>query len=535
MIDESKPHSHVVDPDTGRLISVAGAQGVVGGAADLGPVHEDPTPRDVSLDDPIDTRSLLAKADLAASASALPSETPSTAALTVPVGTPNITSLSEHVTPSCSGTGTDGNRVQPMYVHEARTASRFSQVLPLLRNEVANVDDVFAVSAQQTGGVRRVRWVHDSSCTPSILDVTVPNGALGSDFWGTVDALKALGYDKPNRKYVMFADANVFCGIGSVYGDARATNNSNDGRYASYSRVDANCWSSRSSSVPAHELTHNLGGVLAAAPHATANGHCYDDYDIMCYDDGSGVPMQRICSSVQEQLLDCNHDDYFNTHPAAGTFLASSWNTARSSFLDSTLTVPTPPTPGPSGSTGPVSLSWTKPVVSGKTISAVLHDASQRGLAARAVVLQAKWLGSDQWVTVRSLTTDALGRVSTASTSTRAGFLRFTAPGDQDFAAATSPSVLVKVATQVASQHPSSHRVTGTLRTTGGQRIGGAPVVLQRRTAGTSRWVAVATLRTRADGTLSRTVQPARRSSFRWDFRGDSEHAAARSAAVSVG
>ena len=65
---------------------------------------------------------------------------------------------------------------------------------------------------------------------------------------------------------MMFADANAFCGIGSLYDDASRTGNDNDGRYASYSRIDANCWSSRSSSVPAHELTHNLGGVLATAP-----------------------------------------------------------------------------------------------------------------------------------------------------------------------------------------------------------------------------------------------------------------------------
>jgi hypothetical protein len=533
VVDESAPHTHVVDPDTGRLISVAGAQGVVGNAKDLGPVHQDPTPRDVSLGDPTDTGSLLSKAGLSASASTLPPETPSTADTAAPPGSPIITSLNQHVAPSCSGTGTDGNRVQPLYVHEAHTASRFPQVLNLLRNEVANVDDVFALSAQQTGGVRRVRWVHDSSCVPKILDVTVPNGALGSDFWGTVDALKNLGYDDPHRKYLMFADANVFCGIGSLYDDARATDNANDGRYASYSRVDANCWSSRSSSVPAHELTHNLGGVLAGAPHATVNGHCFDDYDIMCYDDGSGVPMQRICSSVQEQLLDCNHDDYFNTSPVAGSFLARNWNTARSSFLDHTLTAGEPP--GPSSSS-PIALTWTKPVVTGKTIGAVLRDDGGAGLAGRSVVLQAKWQGSDQWVSVRTLTTGAGGRASTTATYPRAGWLRFTSPGDPAFGSATSQAVLVKVATQLLSGHPSAHQVTGTLRTSSGQRISQATIVLQRRTAGTSRWVTAATLRTRADGTVSRTVHPGSKTAFfRWEFHGDSDHAAARSASVSVG
>src|SRR3954451_18853567 len=166
-----------------------------------------------------------------------------------------------------------------------------------------------------------------------IRSFSVPDGALGSDFWGTVTALKNLGYSNPHRKYLLFADANELCGIGTLYADTSVKGNYNDGYAASYSRVDTNCWST-SHSVAAHELTHNLGGVQAPAPHSTPNGHCYDDADLMCYVDGPGVVMKQVCASAQEQLLDCNHDDYFNTDPAPGSFLAGSWNTARSSFLD---------------------------------------------------------------------------------------------------------------------------------------------------------------------------------------------------------
>ena len=334
--DESRPHDHVVDPETGGLVSVARATGVVPGAARLGPMHADPMPPGVSTSSPTDTRSLLKRAaGLQAARSA--GGQPFGAGAAAPLGTPGISTLTSHVTPSCSGTGRDGNRVQVLYVHEG--PSRLSAIGPILRNEVANIDDVFALSARQTGGERRVRWVRDSGCLPSVRDVTLPRGSLGSDFFGTIAALRKLGYGAANRKYLMFADANRFCGIGTMYTDRNPTLNDNDGRFAQYGRVDTNCWST-AQSVAAHELTHNLGGVQATAPHATKYGHCYDEADLMCYDDGSGIRMRTVCPAAQEQLLDCRHDDYFSTAPVAGSYLAKNWNTARSSFLDVL-----PPTP----------------------------------------------------------------------------------------------------------------------------------------------------------------------------------------------
>jgi hypothetical protein len=337
VVDESLPHTHVVDPETGGLISVAGAVGTVPAADRLGPMHADPMPPGVSLSDPVDTRALLQRAGVrqasGATTDAQPAPTATTAAADVPPGDPGVSSLTAHVAPSCTGSGTDGKRVQVLYAHEASTASRYTEVLPVLRDEVANVDDVFAVSSKQTGGGRRVRWVHDDACLPVIKDVTVPDGALGSDFWGTINALKKLGYNEPSRKYLVFADANRMCGIGTLYNDLRRSSNYNDGYAASFARIDANCWST-GHSVAAHELTHNFGGVQQGAPHATVNGHCWDEADIMCYNDGSGVAMKQVCGSSQEQLLDCNKDDYFNTNPAPGTFLAMNWNAAGSSFLD---------------------------------------------------------------------------------------------------------------------------------------------------------------------------------------------------------
>ena len=321
----------------GGVIPAAPVEKAVGGTRPLGPLHVDPVPAGVTLDAPTDTTSLYARSG------AVPM-TPEqlTAASVTPPGAPSTTGLTQHVSSSCSGTGSDGKRVLAMYVHEKSTASRYSSVLSVLRNEVANVDDVFAVSSRKTGGDLRVRWVHDASCLPVIRDVTVPDGSITGDFYKQIDAVEALGYTDAKRKYVMFTDANYFCGIGTLYASDTATGNPNDGYAASYSRIDANCWSS-GESVAAHELTHNLGGVQKSAPHATPSGHCYDEADLMCYVDAKGVVMQSVCASSQSDLLDCNDDDYFSAHPPAGSYLATHWNTARSSFLDDVSVAGVPP------------------------------------------------------------------------------------------------------------------------------------------------------------------------------------------------
>jgi hypothetical protein len=159
-------------------------------------------------------------------------------------------------------------------------------------------------------------------------------GELAS-FGSTVAAVQRMGYTATDRKYLMFADAAVLCGVGHLILDDRAAGNANDGGNALYARVDTGCWQASSSgSIAAHELMHNLGGIQGSADHSTPYGHCDDDNDLMCYADGSGVPMRQVCPSTSEPLFDCGQDDYFATDPAPGSYLATRWNTARSSFLE---------------------------------------------------------------------------------------------------------------------------------------------------------------------------------------------------------
>ncbi len=251
---------------------------------------------------------------------------------------------------ACQGDGVTGPRVQLVYAHAAGVTDRYASLLANLQLWAAQVDDVFNLSAAETGGTRHVRYVHDGLCVPTVASVTLT--ATGDDsFTNTINELRAQGYNRSDRKYLVWVDANVYCGIAQVYNDDRSgQDNPNNGRGdvpGMVARVDNGCWGG-SNLVEAHELTHSLGGVQPTAPNATANDHCTDDYDRMCYVDAAGVTMRIVCSATShENRLDCNHDDYFSTAPTAGSYLATHWNTANSVFLAGGGGTPPPTTVPP--------------------------------------------------------------------------------------------------------------------------------------------------------------------------------------------
>lgn len=234
----------------------------------------------------------------------------------------------------CIGDGTSGNRVQAIYAYPAGTASRYDEIAPLIRTWAAGTDGVFEASAAATAGERHVRWVTDGACALDIETVEISTNAR-DEFVTMSDELAALGYDDPARKYLVWVDANVYCGIAWLYGDDRKQadnyNNGNPWVSGMVARVDNGCWNY----AETHEVVHNLGGVQASAPNVSAEGHCTDESDLMCYDDDYAGPvvMRQVCAEAYESLLDCNHDDYFHTAPPDGSYLATHWNTADSSFL----------------------------------------------------------------------------------------------------------------------------------------------------------------------------------------------------------
>ena len=301
-------------------------------------------------------------------------------------------SVSPATAPAATGTGfsscTSGWPGRP-----DRSATLFPNFATWAATATTTVND----SAAQTGGVRHIRYVTDSACNLVIAKADVASAAMGT-FSTYVSELKAKGFNRSDRKYLTWADTNTYCGIGELYVDDKPTatpglstsnyNNGHPGVSGAIARTDNGCWG-MANSVEAHELTHNLGGVQATAPNATAGYHCRDESDRMCYVDGSGVTMVQRCPSANERLLDCNHDDYFSTNPPANSYLATHWNVANSAFLagsnpGGTTTTTIPPT---TTTTVPptTTTTTTKPPTTTTTVPAATPSAPRNLVASRPI------------------------------------------------------------------------------------------------------------------------------------------------------
>ncbi|MFJ7206058.1 RICIN domain-containing protein [Streptomyces sp. NPDC098789] len=305
-------------------------------------------------------------------------------------------------TVQCDGDGSTGNRVQVVYVH-GPGRDRYSEYVASFRKWAADADLIYATSAQETGGIRHIRYVTAADCTPTVVNIELPDSAL-AEFSSTNTALAGKGLDRRDRKYMIFADTQVYCGIGTFNGDERPgqANISNFG--PSYGRTDSGCWGGHTA---AHELGHNLGAVNNSAPNTSRGAHCTDEFDVMCYSDTPYYPqMRNVCTNqASENILDCNHDDYFHTSPKAGSYLATHWNIADNQFLMRTQggggTDPGP-NPGPTPTKKPTPTP-TKSPTGGPDVtvgqiqsdSAVVNWPKVEGAAWYQVLLNGKHLG---WV-----------------------------------------------------------------------------------------------------------------------------------------
>jgi hypothetical protein len=428
----------------------------------------------------------------------------------------------------CVGDGTLGNRVQMIYARSPLVADRYTSLLASFRQWAAELDQATWLSAAETGGGRHLRFVTDDSCQLQVARVLLtPAGEASFDLMRT--ELQALGYNRSDRKYLVWVDAAAgICGLGEVYDDQRPTTDNWNNGGPMYARVDAPCWHY----AELHEIFHTLGAVQPDTPHHSVARHCTDEADVMCYDDDAGGPvnMVTVCPPEHEVLLDCGHDDYFSTNPPAGNYLASHWNTATSSFLEST------PGPRPARLTlaGAASITYG----SRASLSGYLTD-QQNGAAitGQPVNLWAQPATTTGWRHAGTATTgpDGSFRLAPAPTATTA--YRASFAGSDRYGTAESAQATVSLRTRV-----SARKSAGTIRR--GQAItvtgtvspnhAGQRVYLQRLVSGAWKTATTATLSSTSGYTLRAKPPVKGRLIYRVYKSADRDHLASASAKQTV-
>jgi hypothetical protein len=269
-------------------------------------------------------------------ASDAPAATEPTTAATI--GSGSMAGIGQRNQP-CISTGTDGKRVELVYVYASGNTNRLSDLRPSLVNIAQRVNSIYYESGASSGNAHQVRFATNSSCALIIRPVAI-NWTAAHSYNGVQAALQAQGYSftRSDRKYLAWVDiANTSanptpCGQGSVYADTRPTGDNFNNVYGGLAAVWRACWNYGE----AHELTHTLGAVQPGAPYSTAGYHCRDKRDVMCYNDGTlgGARMVSRCTTdISWWRLDCGKDTYFRgANPSSG-WLSNHWNVANSGFI----------------------------------------------------------------------------------------------------------------------------------------------------------------------------------------------------------
>jgi len=239
------------------------------------------------------------------------------------------------------------HRVQVTYAHPTGSGDLATRA-PQLRELVRSANGRLQQELAEFGATGAYRVACDGT-NITVVDAALSIGTI-TDFSGVVAALSSRGgtYTNPKVKHWVWYEGRTassgVSGTGHIYDDddleLENRNNGSPNSISTYAVQWGHCCGSSSSTgffgvgTWMHELGHNLGAVqgggngTVAAPNSTEFSHCNDGLDIMCYADGS--PNSAYSSSVctDRAHFDCNHDDYFNPSPAAGTYLATHWNLA---------------------------------------------------------------------------------------------------------------------------------------------------------------------------------------------------------------
>lgn len=212
-----------------------------------------------------------------------------------------------------------------LYARPSWAPDRLEQVKPSLQAALRRANAVLNEDSLASGGGTADFKVLCDSWGQIRVDSFA---SRSSDFGDIVAAARAAGYRAPNADYTIFFDhpGGGACGIGSYETDERLTADNANNFGGGYAVMYAGCWYDE---TPMHEIGHNQGAVQYGAPNSTGSGgHCYDELDAICYSpDGGELHQAGTVSRCADRMhFDCGADDYFDTSPEAGEYLATHWN-----------------------------------------------------------------------------------------------------------------------------------------------------------------------------------------------------------------
>jgi hypothetical protein len=142
------------------------------------------------------------------------------------------------------------------------------------------------------------------------LDISLVHVPAGvSSFEGIVEAVKAAGFENPDKGYLIYFDGSLH--VGTEYGVCGES--SLDNAAFAYSIVYLQTCAQESSDetravIAIHEMTHGMGAVPSEAPHSCDSGHvCDSPNDLM-------KSLFQSGDSLANLQLDVGRDDYYR-HP----------------------------------------------------------------------------------------------------------------------------------------------------------------------------------------------------------------------------
>lgn len=199
-----------------------------------------------------------------------------------------------------------------------------------LRSSENKIVKAMRVDCEANGQIRIHTFTSSGSGYPEI--VAAAKKALG-EFTGAESVKNLIFFDGAHPEGV--------AGIGGIYKDTIKSSGDSSGNHNRTNTTSAVAYNPPGlaplgywdTHVPIHELTHAMGGVQTPAPFATANHHCTDGIDILCYIDAPGVPYSETRCPANGYFdtpngtpLDCGYDSYFDALEESGEWLKIFWN-----------------------------------------------------------------------------------------------------------------------------------------------------------------------------------------------------------------